>query len=165
MPYEDLIDGAVAEEQGALFIFQCLKILLESPGVKGPYDSIRCEHREEILVNSTPTALLTNLLKNIAPSDQPLKILLHLDEHRNMCPREVENLGNVESKGALFSRGAMQNLGMVPQVTVVATYTARPPLPAVASSGVCRIPVGLPCLNIDAVMQEVEDLRFPHSQK
>ncbi len=93
-----------------------------------------------------------------------LRILLHLDEHRKMCQWEVDNLGDEAIKWAMFRRGAMEALVNVPKVTVVATYTARPPLPAQASSAVCRDPVAMPCLDVDAAMQEIEELQFPHSQ-
>ena len=108
-------------------------------------------------------AKLTEFLKKIAGPSKRLRILLHLDEHRKMCDRNEDNVDEAY-KGAMFSNGALQALASVPKVTVIATYTKRPPLPAHASSTVCRYPVTFPCLNVEAAMQEVEELHFPHSQ-
>ncbi len=122
----------IAKEQGASFIFECLKILLESPGKKGLHE-VPCNKHPE----PTQDTLTTSMLNNIAGPDQRLRILLHLDEHRKMSQWEVDNLGDEAIKWAMFRMGAMEALANVPRVTVVATYTARPPLPAQASSAVC----------------------------
>ena len=196
-----------AESQGASFIFECLKILLELPGKQGPHLVPVDKHAklteflkrlwatlllrlgikltENGLINlhkrvniETMTLLknfqsmahienthakLTEFLKKIAGPSKRLRILLHLDEHRKMFDRNEDNVDEAY-KGAMFSKGALQALASVPEVTVIATYTKRPPLPAHASSTVCRYPVTFPCLNVEAAMQEVEELHFPHSQ-
>lgn len=89
---------------------------------------------------------------------------MHIDEHGKMCPQNEGEPGQ-RWKGADFSKGAMTALLKVPVVRVIATYTAKPPLPPVGSSAVCRHPVSLPIIDIDAVMQAIEELKFPHSQK
>ena len=196
-----------AESQGASFIFECLKILLELPGKQGPHLVPVDKHAklteflkrlwatlllrlgikltENGLINlhkrvniETMTLLknfqsmahienthakLTEFLKKIAGPSKRLRILLHLDEHRKMCDRNEDNVDEAY-KGAMFSKGALQALASVPEVTVIATYTKRPPLPAHASSTVCCYPVTFLCLNVEAAMQEVEELHFPHSQ-
>ena len=77
-----------------------------------------------------------------------------------MCVRELEGYNDM-SPGALFSRGAMQTLSLIPGASVVATYTRRPPLPPLGSSGVCRYPVPMPCLDLDAAIEHVPELKFP----
>lgn len=99
-------------------------------------------------------------LKKIAGPRKRLRILLHLDEHCKMCDRNKDNV-NEAKKGAMFSRGALEALTSVLEVTVIATYTERPPLPAHASSTVCHYPVTFPRLDVKAAMQEIEELHFP----
>ena len=156
------VNKSIALEQGASFIFECLKILLESPDKDGFPHKIPCSEDPPQL-NHIENTLVEYLHKIVGP-DQHL--LLHLDEHRQMCPRDVNDLSipDEDDKGAMFSRGAMSTLSQIPRVTVIATYTARPPLPPRGSSGVCRDPVAKPILNIDKAMQEIGELRFPHSQ-
>ena len=75
-----------------------------------------------------------------------------------MCSRVSE--GDADP-GAHFSRGAMSMLASVPKVTVVATCTARQPIPAALSSDMCRWPVALPVMDVDAAMQAIPGLQFP----
>lgn len=58
----------------------------------------------------------------------------------------------------------MQALAESPGVTVIATYTKRPPITWKKSSAVCQYPVSLPCLDIDATTQATKELRLPFSQ-
>ena len=153
------VNERIALQQGASFIFECLKILLESPHKKG-FHNIPCSEDPPPLDDIENT--LKEYLHKIVEPNQ--RLLLHLDEHRQMCPRYLSYPSDELDKGARFSRGAMTALTKIPRVTVIATYTARPPLPAHASSGVCRDPVAKPILNIDKAMQEIDELRFPHSQ-
>ena len=56
-------------------------------------------------------------------------LLVHVDEHRSMCPDPV------------FRRGAMRVLAELPGVQVLATYTDMPPLPKQKSSETCQRPI------------------------
>eukprot|EP00965_Chrysotila_dentata_P075131 2481952-Pleurochrysis_carterae.AAC.1 len=76
------------------------------------------------------------LLKNLGPD---FKLLIHVVEHYKMCNRSNGN-GEAEN-GAAFSRGAMLALALAGGVTVAATYTHRPDLPASQFSAVWRDPV------------------------
>ena len=53
-------------------------------------------------------------------------LLVHVDEHRSMCPDPD------------FRRGAMRVLAELPGVQVLATYADIPPLPNHKSSETCR---------------------------
>ena len=64
----------------------------------------------------------------------------------------------------MFSKGAMEYLTKFNNVTVVATYLTRPPFPPQYSSGVCRNPLAVPCLDVKAATQQIEQLNFPHSK-
>ena len=153
------IRQALAINQGASFIFSCLKHLFEeSSGTTGtcmfPCEEHPLEHLE------TENRLNNYLRDKIGPN---YRILFHLDEHRKMCHREVNSEGDI-AKGALFNRGAMQTLARIPNVTVVATYIKRPYLPPRGSSSVCRYPVPLPNLDMHLVMKNFPELEFPQEK-
>lgn len=136
-----------SNEHGASFILKCLKNLLNST------------ENYTVKLDQDPGDLRSILnemkeyLHNVGLDNN--RILLHLDEHRKMCPRSKEEEGCI---GANFSRGAMQALSA--SFTVVATFTERPPLPSGSSSEVCRVPVAMPCLNIDTAMEKIDELKF-----
>jgi hypothetical protein len=154
------IEFADPENQGSSFILKCLKHLLEEQEVseEGPFYI----QPDEGPLNGR--ALEKEIVKYLEQIASPAsRILLHLDEHRKMCPRERTD-SDEKCPGALFSRGAMQSLARVPSVTVVATYTKQPPLPPLGSSGVCRYPVSLPCLDMETVMKEIPELNYPQDE-
>eukprot|EP00038_Savillea_parva_P005186 m.149634 g.149634 ORF g.149634 m.149634 type:complete len:654 (+) comp11672_c0_seq2:1188-3149(+) len=135
----------VAEEQGAAFAVECMRILLEEPHKEGPYKVPRDDNPPP--VKDSRDALTQLLIKHLGEDSQPL---IHVDEHKRMCNhnKTVEN-----DPGASFSRGAMEALAYAHTSTLVATFTEPPPLSPFASSKVCRHPVALPRVDIDEVMQ------------
>ena len=138
-----------AHQQGADFMFQCIKTFLD-PKSPGP-------HRIECNLNpadfqTTEDELQKYLDKKLGDQHQ---CLFHLDEHRKMCPRISD-----DDTGKDFSRGAMELLARVSRAQVVATYTDLPLLPPQGSSGMCRIPVKMPILNMNQVMDAVPELRI-----
>lgn len=154
---QSTVDHDNPEELGASFIYNCLHILLHGTDQRGPH-KITCH-------NDEPTKVVVNeYLQNIAGPDNQPTILFHLDEHRKMCNQKSGN-SDEDCKGAKFSKGAMQTLADMPMVTVVATYTQRPPFPPESSSSVCRSPVVKPCLNVDAAMEKVDGLKSPKLRK
>lgn len=73
------------------------------------------------------------------------KLLLHIDEHRDM------------SFDAEFRRGALSALGeMCDLITVVTTYTDLPTLPARGSSGTCRSPLPKPLFDVARLLKVVD---------
>jgi hypothetical protein len=72
-----------AEKQGAAFIKECVRILLESPGKEGPY---------EILRNDLPPSTDQSQKAQSAYFHKTFgvdkHVLIHLDEHAKMCERE-----------------------------------------------------------------------------
>ena len=154
-----------AECQGGSFIFECLKILLTASSAQLPHLITVNEHPP---TSDESVNKLRKLFADMAPNDETSpRILVHIDEHRKMCPRNESSYRNETRmcEGALFSKGAMSTLVRVPGVSVIATYTEQPPLPPEGSSGVCRRPVPLPSFNVDAAMQAIKELKFHHSQK
>ena len=88
-------DPAIAAEQGAIFLFQCIKCRFESSS-SGPHkiQLDPCPPGEKESLESLQTYLMDKLGKDS-------KCLFHIDEHRQMC-RRVDALGT----GKDFSRGA-----------------------------------------------------------
>jgi DNA-binding transcriptional MerR regulator len=139
----------IARLQGADFMLQCIKRFLDSL-LPGPHQ-IECNPNPPDF-QTTKDELGKYLNEKLGDQHQ---CLFHLDEHRKMCPRISE-----EDTGKDFSRGAMELLARVPRAQVVATYTDVPSLPSKGSSGVCRIPLKMPILNINKVMDTVPELRI-----
>ena len=134
----------VAEEQGAAFAVECVRILLEVPDREGLYEVPRNDDPPSI--NESQKALFDMLEKHLGTD---CKVLIHVDEHRKMCARNRSP--DAADPGTRFSRGAMQCLNAA-SATVVATFTEPPPLEPVGSSAVCRCPVALPRVDINKVM-------------
>ncbi|CAE7303924.1 unnamed protein product [Symbiodinium sp. CCMP2456] len=68
-------------------------------------------------------------------------LLVHVDEHRCMCP------------DAHFRKGAMRVLAELPGVQVLATYTDIPPLPQQKSSETCRRPIACLLPDVGTIMK------------
>lgn len=120
---------------GATFIYKCFYSLLQADEAMFGQQGVAFVEEQQA------EEKLMNCLQSIP---EKAMILVHLDEHWKMCERKTSDHG---CKGAQFSRRVMQALAMMPMVTVVATYTQRPPLPPGSSSEVCRYPVVKPSLN------------------
>jgi len=148
----------IAKAQGAWFMYDCIKTILEEPHSQGPYqfssDPKRFSNPSncEVILKNVGSKLQQLLEDHLGPD---FYALIHLDEHRKMCDREVRN-------GAAFSAGAMQAIADMSGVVVVATYTAPPDglLPE-RSSGTCRGPVALPPLDPIKLIADVPELKFP----
>lgn len=137
-------DEDLAEEQGAAFAVECMRILLEEPHKEGLYKVPRDDNPPP--VQDSRDALTQLLIKQLGEDSQPL---IHVDEHKRMCHRD-ETVKN--DPGAWFSRGAMEALAYAHTATLVATFTKPPPLSPFGSSKVCRYPVAPPRVDIDEVM-------------
>ena len=139
----------LAEQQGAEFMVECVDIILTKP-----------QHDEHVIYSKKPmkvkeaTEAINKLLEPLGTDG---KVLFHIGEHRKMCERE----GDFAKAGARFSRGAMTSLAQAQNVRVVATFTE--PLNSVlaqVSSTVCRLPIPLPCLDVNTLMEKVPELKF-----
>ena len=144
----------IAENQGAAFIFECVKRLLDVPNSLSDY-IITLDDNPRLSVE-TSHLLAAYLAENLG-SDTT--VLFHLDEHKKMCYR-LDN--NEDDTGRDFSRGAMKALARISNAVVVATYVDPPLLDGFGSSTVCRYPVIRPRLDINKVIETVPELRFPH---
>jgi hypothetical protein len=135
-------DPLDAEMQGAEFMLGCLKKLLAGKEGKKHVQFSEKPPEEDKIKESIENLLRDSFVEG--------RILVHLDEHRKM------------NSNAAFRRGAMGLLARVGKVVVVATYT-EPPFeinPSV-SSEVCRFPVPVPALDIQAVIKDMDQLAFP----
>ena len=144
-PYKPFDDRVQACRQGAAFALQCVNMLLMEEKPRAFSISIKEQLTQEIA-----TEKLVKLIRRHFGKDS--RVLFHVDEHRQMCYRS----GAAHDPGAYFSRGAMETLAGAG--TVVATYTEPPSIPVVitdASSGICRLPVALPCVDVDKVLRYV----------
>jgi hypothetical protein len=157
-------DPCLAELQGEAFMVQCVKNLLE--GKRG--DRIPILNKEDIYQGGTSTQvgryekeLEAYLIEKLGADAH---IWFHVDEHRKMIDREYESEQKTKAAAA-FSRGAMQVLTFSKANRVIATYTEPPTeIPSAASSAVCRVPVALPRLDIDQVLQYVPQLQIDNKK-
>merc|ERR1719410_1373639 len=128
---------------------------LEALGASYMRDCFRAQAFETTYIDSwtspsqlqsfkTTASLLKEDVSNFMQSSPKGVLLVHVDEHRCMCPDPN------------FRRGALGVLAELPGVHVLATYTDLPPLPALRSSGTCRRPI--PCMLPD--VKTIMDLRL-----
>lgn len=146
-PFIPSSDPITAEDQGAAFIVQCIKTLLERPD---DLDAYKIKIEESPKGNSRET--LIAYLKEKFGNDY--RIWFHLDEHGDMCDRSVDATCN----GAPFSRGALSLLASIGRTRVIATYTEKPTVFAKKSSKVCRFPIPLPAIDINQILRKVSEL-------
>ncbi len=146
----------IAEQQGASFMVQCVKNLLE--GQWGTTIPIV----EAASLNNSSVQSCTNDLKAFLNEKlgADAYIWFHLDEHGKIIDREYPDIER-SNAAAAFSKGAMEVLASLSYSRVVATYT-RPPteLPAASSYGVCRFPVALPPFDIDQALHRIPELNL-----
>jgi len=133
-------------EQGAFFMLEFLKMFF------------RNEFGEAYIENtgsgSVPSLLLIQTeMKKVLKSNAPQgRCLIHLDEHRSML-RHAD-----EKEAALFRKGAIETLAEIPGVIIVATYTkVLTEVDPAGSSKVCRYPVAVPLLDIDAMTRSIPE--------
>eukprot|EP01094_Clydonella_sp_ATCC50884_P003791 TRINITY_DN128_c0_g1_i9.p1 TRINITY_DN128_c0_g1~~TRINITY_DN128_c0_g1_i9.p1 ORF type:complete len:789 (-),score=113.63 TRINITY_DN128_c0_g1_i9:300-2666(-) len=148
-------NSILAEEQGGAFAVDLLRSLLTEPWTTSG--------RRKIPLREVPgnpdkaKEEVEALLEEHCGKD--CKVLLHVDEHRDMCDREEH-----PRCGARFSYGAMSAWQQAKNVTVIATYTDRPlAVPSEQSSTVCRVPLALPTFDPDAAAKDLPELKVPSS--
>jgi len=152
--HQPTADTEIAQMQGAAFIFECLKALLENEIKEWPcvinMDPNPCK------VDTTRERIGKYLRNALGES---CKCLIHLDEHKKMCLPPI----GCEQYGEYFSRGAMEALVYAAGVAeVVATYVDRLRLPARGSSEICRQPLVLPSLDMIQVANRVKELKMDY---
>ena len=144
-------NNEIAQQQGAAFMLECVQTILDQPeGIVWPR---KIQPKELMPVEQASEAIA----KLLEPLGEDAKVLFHIDEHKQMCIRS----GNFAEAGAMFSRGAMTSLTIVNNVRVVATFTEPlDSVPSHPSSQVCRLPIPLPYLDVNALMENVPELKF-----
>ena len=147
-------DTDVAQRQGAVFAYECVRTLLEEPENEGPY-RIRIEP-DGVIDEAQSQECLEKLLSSYFGEEN--NVLFHVDEHHKMCKRTDSN----DDTGAWFSRGVMHALARVG--TVVSTYLEPlDSIPAFLSSELCRVPVLLPNIDIERIFDYL-DLVLPRAK-
>ena len=142
------VDEDAAEDQGALFMFECLKLVLAANFSRHILD-LDCLTVPPF--NKTKESL-TQYIQESIPGNG--RILIHVDEHRKMCDLDTP-------QAAAFRRGAMRVLSALPGVGVIATFTDVPyDIPLQQSSSVCRYPIGLASPDVEKLMMAVPQLNF-----
>jgi len=154
-PYIPSADPLVALKQGAAFMVECVKALFEHPDVFERY-TIKLVESPTLEVEDC-SAIIGNYLTDMLGENS--RICFHLDEHSKMCDRQ-----DLVGKGADFSRGAMSALASVNGLKVIATYIERPSIHVDGSSGVCRVPVALPTIDVNKAMAVVPELTMDSSK-
>ena len=152
MPSTPNYDRGFAEDQGAAFIFECVKTLLERPDNLDDY-RIQIEESPILDIDDVVREMNEYLADKLG---EDCRIWFHVDEHAKMCGRSPDDSkGNV----AGFSYGAMTTLAQVKRARVIATYTDRPSsIPGIGSSGIGRYPVALAPIDINQVMSTISEL-------
>jgi hypothetical protein len=148
--------GNTAELQGAAFMIECVKKLLDHPNEE-VYDTIKLQDPPiydhiESYVDDLQKYLDEKLGKDA-------KVWFHVDEHQKICDRNINPSG-----GAAFLRGALELLAYIRMSRVIASYIE--PLTAVSpqgSSHVCRRPIPLPAIDINQVIEKVAELNIHKS--
>ncbi len=144
-------DITKAEQQGAAFVAQCVKNLLEGKG----YDAIP-------VIDDVPS--IESIVNDLKPYLQQklgngYRIWFHIDEHRKIIQRDYPNDIPRQRAAAAFSKGAMTVLVGLNGCEVIATYIDPPTeLPPMGSSACCRYPIPLASIDIDQVMARVPEL-------
>ena len=148
-------NAMVVRMQGAAFIYQCLKTLLNNPD-KMEFTCLIRVNPNPLSIKATSIKIGNYLRKYLG---EGYKCLIHLDEHKKMCcPR-----AGFEQYGAMFSQGAMEALAVaLGAVDVVATYLELPPLPPRGPSTVSRSPWVLPFMDISRVVETVPELNMDY---
>eukprot|EP00930_Biecheleria_cincta_P073985 TRINITY_DN6122_c0_g1_i2.p1 TRINITY_DN6122_c0_g1~~TRINITY_DN6122_c0_g1_i2.p1 ORF type:complete len:534 (+),score=97.69 TRINITY_DN6122_c0_g1_i2:3-1604(+) len=133
------------EALGAMYMRDCFKA-----EAFGQRDSGCCEpvyidvwnYSRQIESFKRTQALLKNDVSEFMRRSPNGVLLVHVDEHREMCPDPS------------FRKGALRVLAELANVKVFATYTDIPPLPAQSSSGTCRQAVACLMPDVKTIMEQ-----------
>ena len=155
-------DSVMAEKQGATFMVQCVKNLLEGRGSGNVPSPAKIDQSNSASQSCTDD--LEAYLKNMLGED--CHIWFHVDEHKKMITREYPNDIPRQLAAAAFFRGAMTVLASLNCSRVIATYVEPPGELATTKSSSCfRNPITLPSLDIDKVISHVPELMKLNEKK
>ncbi len=152
-PYNiEATDEETGEQQGAAFMTQCVKNLLEGKG----YGKVPVID-DAPSIDSMENDLTFYLQQKLGDG---YRIWFHIDEHRKMINRDYPNDIQRQKVSAAFSRGAMTILAGLNNSRVIVTYVELPTeVPTEESSTCCRHPIALAPLDVDQAMAHVPELR------
>lgn len=130
-------------EQGAWFMLKCLDKFFNNTWGTVNTGDINIPGVEEIKIQ------MKNLFREKVGGG---RCLVHVDEHHSMLAHANEE------EAALFRRGALKVLAEASDVVVVATYTKLlTEVDPAGSSNVCRYPIAVPLLDIDAMTKSIPE--------
>jgi hypothetical protein len=146
-----------AEKQGAAFALDFIKVLFETPGDLDAYEIPRNDDPPRAA--TTQKKLDAYVFEKMLGPDA--RLLIQVDEHREMCSREGESAVS----GASFAKGAIEALQSSKMVTVFATHVSRPPVKDGKTTGYCRKALPGSTVDVAQVMAARLELRFPPKLK
>jgi hypothetical protein len=147
-------DVSVAKRQGAFFIAECVKNLLTAPDdLTSSYVIAVPNSSEALLSCEAQTYKLGDYLHQQLGNDA--NIWFHIDE----CDAVITR-GELSVQENAFFEGAIQTLAGCLKGCQVITSNLEPPhaIPPESSSTIRRIPIPLPVVDIDQVMQVIPAL-------
>ncbi|KAJ1437706.1 hypothetical protein B484DRAFT_428226 [Ochromonadaceae sp. CCMP2298] len=149
------LEKKTAELAGAAFILDALTMLLDNDDAA---DGVPLRVPDVNKLKEVADELRKKLEDQLGDDCKPL---IHLDEHRRMTGKSLDDLTSVDR---VFRMGALHCLGYLgDSIGLIATYTDRLIEFAVeGSSEACRVPVALPCADPSAMMRDVPELHFSH---
>jgi hypothetical protein len=131
-------------QQGAFFMLKCLRMFF-----KNDVGEVNIKDQSKLPSLHMIKEEMEQELKSNASNG---RCLIHIDEHRSMVHHASEG------EAAQFRMGAIEALAEIPNVIIVATYTKLlTEIDPAGSSKVCRYPVAVPLLDIDAMAQSVTE--------
>ena len=142
-----------AQVAGAAFILESITMLLDN---KWPVNGLEIHVPAETVDIYLISDKLRAVLKDQLGADA--NPLIHLDEHRRMTGKGNASLTAWDRE---FRLGAFHCLALLGgRVRLIATYTSPPSEVEALSTGVCRDPVALPCLDPVEMMKDVTELQL-----
>ena len=152
-------DESIAKKQGAAFIFECVKTLLERPDDCDEYYR-PVEKSPKLSMEDVTEAMNKYLVEKLG---EDCRIWFHIDQPYKICGRSYGSHELIENHEA-FTYGAMQALVEIKGAKVITTCIEPPDfVPAISSSQICRYPIALPPIDINQVMSNVKELSINSS--
>jgi CheY-like chemotaxis protein len=146
---------SIAERQGAFYITQCVKNLIEAPDDYRSYSIPLLDNENELLSCAEYSKKLEEYLSQKLGTNHG-SIWFHIDEFCHMLRKQ-----DFFIEGVPFFKGAMQTLASGKKFRVVLCDSKVPNLISPTCSTtqtIRRVPVPIPIVDVDKVMQTIPSL-------